>query len=100
MFNTPLKIIKIKRVVYLIAASILGILINYFIIVAIQVIYLQWILHSEKNIIFYSGYPPFLIFICGFLLAGAVWGFVVGNYWWRIIYIEQRFKKIIKDSIK
>lgn len=94
MFIAPsLKPSKSKRTVYLVAASILGLQINYFILVGIQVVILQWLLHSEKNILWYIGYPPFIILLCAFLLSGILWGFMAGRYWWRIIYIEHRFRK-------
>ncbi len=96
--NNPREASKFKHAVYLIASAILGILINYLMLVAIQVILLQWILHSEKNIIFYSGYPPFLILICVFLIMGAIGGFFIGRYWWRIIYVEQRYKQYISTK--
>ena len=96
--NDSLKAGKLKHAVYLIATSILGILINYFFLVLIQVILLQLILHSEANIIWYSGYPPHLVFLIGFLLSGAIWGFALGRYWWRIIYIEHRYKKYLKNA--
>lgn len=88
--DTSVKISKIKHIIYLISSAILGILINYFILVAIQVIYLQWVLHSDKNIIWYSGYPPYPVLIYGFLLIGALWGFFAGHYWWELVYIEHR----------
>jgi hypothetical protein len=93
--NASLKVSKLKHVVYLIAVTILGVLINYLILCAVQVIYFQQILHSEKNIAWYSGYPPYLIFLSIFLLIGALWGFAFGRYWWRIIYIEHKYRKII-----
>lgn len=98
--NTPLKASKPKHIVYLIATSILGILVNYFILILIQVVILQLIMHSERNLIWYSGYPPHLIFISGFLIAGAVWGFILGRYWWRIIYIEHRYRKYLEARSK
>lgn len=98
--NADLKTSRLKHSVYLIAASIFGVFINYFIIVATQVIYLQWILHSDKNIIWYSGYPPYPVLIYGFLLAGALWGFIAGRYWWRIIYIEHKYNKFYERTSK
>ncbi len=92
----PKSSLKIKRIVYLAAASIFGLLINYFVLFFAQVLVLQKLLHSEKNIIWYSGYPPTLVFLISFLIFGIVWGFFAGRYWWRIIYTEKRFGKLPK----
>jgi len=91
--NPSLKTSKLKRGVYLIASAIFGILINYFALFAIQIFILQWMLHSDKNVIWYSGYPPTLILLISFFLIGATWGFMAGRYWWKIIYIEHKYKK-------
>ncbi|MCL5017301.1 MAG: hypothetical protein M1155_01380 [Patescibacteria group bacterium] len=88
----PLKATKPKHIVYLITTSVLGILINYFVLAAIQ--FLLILMHSDKNVVRYGGYPPYLIFLIGFLLLGALWGFAAGRYWWRIIYVEHKYSSI------
>lgn len=88
-----------KRAVYIIAFTFLGVLLQFLIHAGIEipVIFLllkdfetfglgltwdQWVMiHDIGTIVFFA--------------AGAAGGFLLGRYWWRVIYIEKRLRKNI-----
>ena len=97
-FNEPKNPSRLKRAVYLSAATILGIILSFIAHALIEIGYLHWA-ESQGRIVFLSGgcALPWVLRSPLFVL-GAVGGFFLGRFWWRKIYIERvrtKNKKIL-----
>jgi len=88
-FNAKLNQSRPKHLVYLIASTILGILLSFLAHAAIETYYLSLAQRLGANVIWYGGcaLPPVLQI--GLLLAGGLGGFYLGRFWWRKVYIER-----------
>lgn len=83
-----------KKNIYLLLTTFLGILLGGVVIAFVE----KWIINNALSqgalpqAYFYireDGYiSPYLS--AGILIAGAVFGFLLGRKWWRIVYIEKR----------
>lgn len=95
---------NIKKIIYYISATILGILLSLLAHAATEYVYLSQAMARDftvKWVSFGSGVGcalPLWIQI-SLLLTGIIGGFLLGRRWWRIIYIEKRYSGII-DSLK
>lgn len=84
---------KTKHAIYLFAATILGLLLSVLIHAGIESIYLNWAAAHDKNIVWHGGCSlPWIIQII-LPILGAFGGYALGRWWWRVIYIEQRWLK-------
>lgn len=92
-FNVKLNPSRPKHVVYLIAATVLGILLSFMAHAAIETLYLSLAQRLGTNVTWYGGcaLPPVLQI--GLLLAGGLGGFLLGRVWWRKVYIERIWAK-------
>jgi len=92
-FNAKLNSSRPKHVVYLIAATILGILLSLFAHATIEVLYLGLAQRLGISVTWYGGcaLPPVLQI--GLILAGGLAGFLLGRFWWRKVYIERVWAK-------
>jgi len=75
-----------KKAIYLILFTILGILFSFIVHAVIEILYLKYASH-----IFWSGgcaLPAWLKY--GLFILGAVGGFLLGRIGWRIVYVEKR----------
>jgi hypothetical protein len=82
-----------KKTVYLLAATILGVLLSLMAHAIIEINYLSWAERHGVIISFYGAcaLPP--IAQSALWALGAVGGFCLGRFWWRIIYIERVWEK-------
>ena len=83
-FNEPGKTSNSKRAVYLIASTILGILLGVIACGLLEIKYLSLVPNS-----FNDDYIRLQIFQGIILILGAISGFFVGKFWWRKIYVER-----------
>jgi hypothetical protein len=62
----------------------------------IEINYLNFIQSQGRVAVFYYGcaLPPALNF--GLLLLGAIGGFLLGRFWWRLIYVDRVWAKNAK----
>jgi len=95
-FNQPGKATKLKKIIYLCAAVVLGLFLGLILHALIEVSYLHWAVSRNKSIVFYSGcaLPPALQLAIWML--GAISGFFLGSFWWRKLYVERVWSKRIK----
>ncbi|PIS05095.1 MAG: hypothetical protein COT81_02925 [Candidatus Buchananbacteria bacterium CG10_big_fil_rev_8_21_14_0_10_42_9] len=89
-----------KKTIYIIAFSFLGILISFLVHYGIEypVIFLL-ITNFETFSLGLSWDTWFLVHHVGtviLLILGASAGFFQGRYWWRVIYIEKRYPRKLK----
>lgn len=92
-FNAPGKPTRFKKTVYLIAAVILGMLLSFIAHAMIEINYLSWAISRDLAVPFYNGcaLPPVLS--SWLLLLGAIGGFFLGRFWWRLIYVDRVWVK-------
>jgi hypothetical protein len=87
------KATKNKHIIYLIAAIILGLLLSVLVHVWIETAYLNSATAHNNNITWYGGCAlPWIVQIV-LPIAGAIGGLWLGRWWWRVIYVEQRWLK-------
>lgn len=89
--NRPTNSSSGKKAVYLLATTILGVLLSFIIHAFIEISYLSW---AEKRGILVPFYgncalPPVLQI--GLLLLGIMGGFFLGRFWWRKVYVEKKW---------
>ena len=82
---------RVKKIIYIILSSLLGIMFSYILHAAIEITYIN----NTNVIIWYQhlgigscALPPYIQY--GLLMIGAIGGITLGFYWWRIVYIEKR----------
>ncbi len=92
-FNAPGNPSKLKQAVYLMTATILGVLLSFLVHAFVEIKYLNWLESQNLTVTFYYGcaLPP--IFSGGLLLAGAVGGLMLGRLWWRLVYVDRVWAK-------
>lgn len=93
IFNVPGKPTRLKKVVYLSAFIILGLLLSLIAHALIEINYLQWVLSRGRVVPFYGGcaLPPALqVALWAF---GAIGGFFIGYFCWQKVYIERSWEK-------
>ncbi len=92
-FNTPGKPTKFKHIIYLAAATILGVMLSLIAHAVIEINYLNWAISQGISVAFNSGcaLPPALNF--GLTVAGAVGGILLGRAWWRWVYVDRVWAK-------
>lgn len=92
-FNAPTKPTKLKKAIYLIATTVLGVLLSFIAHAIIEINYLGFIEKQGKVAAFYHGcaLPPALSL--GLFLFGAIGGFFLGRFWWRLIYVDRVWAK-------
>ena len=83
-FNEPGKASNWKKAIYLIASTILGVLIGFIVASFIEMKYLSLSPNPFNN-----GYTRLQIFQGIILILSATFGFFVGKFWWRKIYVER-----------
>jgi len=92
-FNTPGKPTNFKRIIYLIASTILGIFLSYLAHALIEINYLSWALERGSRIYFYGACALCPWLQIAFWALGAIGGFFLGRFWWRKLYIERVWLK-------
>jgi H+/Cl- antiporter ClcA len=93
IFGPPGKPTKLKKVIYLISSTILGLFLSYLAHAFIEINYLNWMDNRGEAVSFYGAcalWPPLQI---GLWLFGALGGFFLGRFWWRKLYVERFWLK-------
>ncbi|MFH0805205.1 MAG: hypothetical protein V1916_03340 [Patescibacteria group bacterium] len=80
-----------KHVVYLVATTVLGILISLIAHAVLETIVLNWAQDVGRGITWYGGCALHPAVQIGLLVAGALGGFFLGRFWWRWVYVERRW---------
>jgi len=88
-FNEPGEASKWKRNVYLLASTILGILLSGIAARLMEINYLSRIANRGNVMLFNDNYATLQLLQGLLLLFGATGGFFLGRFWWRKIYIER-----------
>lgn len=80
-----------KKTIYIIASMFLGLLISFIIHAEIEIWFIRKTLHSGL-LPFSFGCREFLPPLLSLILAllGLAFGYIVGQRWWQIVYVEKR----------
>ncbi|HCJ52643.1 MAG: hypothetical protein A2898_01770 [Candidatus Kerfeldbacteria bacterium RIFCSPLOWO2_01_FULL_48_11] len=89
-----------KKVVYLCSSVILGILLSLIAHAVVESLYISSALDRNASIIWYTAFGG-LKGACALhpaiqwslLIGGAVGGYFLGKFWWRLVYIDRRWSK-------
>ncbi len=84
---------QLKKVIYLIASIILGLLLSFIAHALIEIGYLRWVLNQGQLAPFYGGCALAPWFQAALWASGIIGGFILGRFWWRKIYIERVWLK-------
>lgn len=82
---------KTKKTIYLIAAMVLGLLLSLIAHAELEMWYIRQMLASGTPPVSFGG-QEFLPPLVSLLLAvfGLLFGYVLGQRWWQIVYVEKR----------
>lgn len=92
-FTIVLKPTKFKKVAYLSASTLLGLILSINAHAFLEINYINSVIKQGQVIRFYGGcaLPPAIQITI--ILIGLIFGFLFGHYWWQKIYIERIFEK-------
>ncbi|TAK96039.1 hypothetical protein EPO05_02690 [Patescibacteria group bacterium] len=79
----------LKHVVYLAAATLLGLLLSLMLHAMIEMLFLKEMARQGVSVVWFGGCA--LPWALQYLLSasGMVIGFLLGSYWWRMIYVDK-----------
>ena len=92
-FGAPGKPTRLKQAVYLIAATVLGLILSFIVHAFIEISYLRWVDIRGLIVPFYNGCALTPLLQIALLVFGVIGGFFLGRFWWRKIYIERAWIK-------
>lgn len=87
-----------KKGVYLVAATILGVLLSLIVHTIIETAYLQWAQDNGKAVHWYTIFGGLTcslhpVIQIGLLVLGAAGGYAIGRIWWRYVYVDKTWAK-------
>jgi hypothetical protein len=80
---------KLKKIVYLIAATFLGLMLSFIAHAFIEMGYLSWAEKKGVTVAFLNGCTLSPLLQVTILGVGVIGGYLLGRLWWRKIYIEK-----------
>jgi len=89
-----------KKTVYILLTCFLGIILSFFVHALIEFTFLEYArahgirVNWNMDLGASCSLPGFVQYLIIFL--GILGGYFLGQYWWRIVYIEKRFKNKVK----
>lgn len=84
---------RAKRVIYLIAATVMGVLLSIIVHAFIEMGFLRWAENQNLAVPFYCGCALPLGLQIVILALGAAGGFLVGRVWYRKIYVDRTWMR-------
>ena len=87
-----------KRIIYIICFIIFGVVLQFLVHIVIEVLYINLLLKDfQKYSLGFSWDQWFIIHYIGtviFLIAGILFGFWQGIYWWKRLYENKVVNKV------
>ena len=93
LFGPPSKPTTSKKIIYLIAATFLGLLLSLITHAFIELKYLRLAENQNLTVPFYGGCALIPLLQITLITIGIFGGFFLGYYWWRKLYIERAWRK-------
>lgn len=91
-----------KRIIYIIAFTVLGILFQFLVHALIETGYISVLELDFPRYSLGLTWSQLMIvhkiFTAVLFVAGAVFGYIQGKYWWKQLYILKRYKKDLKPN--
>jgi hypothetical protein len=84
---------KTKKIIYLISWVVLGVLLSFLAHAFIEFKYLSWADENNRVVVWYGGCALHPVLRVGLFMAGVLFGFWQGKFWWQKIYIERYWEK-------
>ena len=84
---------QLKKVVYIFAWVVLGLLLSLLLHAYIEVKYIHWLLSHGKEVQFYGNCTLSPALQIAILLLGVVGGFFLGRFFWKKIYVDRAWAK-------
>jgi hypothetical protein len=86
-----------KKTIYIIASMFLGFLLSVIVHAKLEIWYIEKIIDSGMAPVSF-GNQEFLPPLASLLLAifGLIFGYIVGQRWWQIVYVEKRHWRMRK----
>lgn len=91
--SAPANPTRVKHVLYLLACTVLGVVVSYLVHAGIEAAYLAWADSGELTVFWYGGCALHPAMQIGLVVLGALGGFFLGRFWWRKVYIERVWAK-------
>ncbi len=91
-----------KKIVYIVAFIILGVLLQFLLHSLLEQSYIYFLLKDFNT--FSLGFNWEQLYIAHkiitvlFLVAGALFGFLQGKYWWKYIYVDKKIEHKFKGK--
>ena len=87
----------LKKITYISLFVLLGIIVSFLIHAIIEIVVIDLLLDDFDKFGFGFDWSQWFLFhsigsIFLFVL-GALFGYAQGRYWWRVIYVQKRFRK-------
>lgn len=98
MFLTAPHPTPTKHVIYLIAATLMGIILALGAHAIIEQLYLNWSIINDQPIHWYGDCSLHPTIQIGLIVLGAVGGFFIGRMWWHMVYIDRRWARDKKTN--
>ena len=100
MFYQPKNLIATpaKKIIYVTAATVLGLLLSFIIHAIAESLYLNWAIKNDAAITWHTVFNqgqcalPLLV-VYGLPVLGALSGFLSGRLWWRLVYVDKFWQK-------
>lgn len=89
IFGPPGEPTKLKRVIYISAWTILGVLLSFIAHGIIEMNYIKGALARGEIVPFYGSCTLKPEMQIGLFLTGAIGGFLLGLFWWQKVYVER-----------
>jgi hypothetical protein len=96
LFGKPGQPTGIKHIVYLTAATVLGLLLALVAHALIEMDYLARAILNGRTVTFYGGCALAPWLQATLPVIGAAGGFLLGRIWWRYLYVDRIWEKKIK----
>ena len=93
------EVTRLKHIVYLSAATLLGLLLSFLVHAFIEMEYLSWAAEQGKAVTFYGSCALPTLLQLALWVAGGVGGFYLGRFWWRMVYIDRVWARVAKPPI-
>lgn len=91
--NAPPKPTKVKHVAYIIAMVVLGILLSIFLHIIIEARYLAWAERTGYAVRWFQGCALHPVIQIALPILGAIGGFFLGRFWWKLVYLDRKWAK-------
>lgn len=78
-----------KRLTYLVACVLLGVLLSLLVHAGVEALYLAWAESTGRTVIWYGGCALHPVIQGSFLVLGVLGGHALGRFWWRKVYVDR-----------